>query len=139
MAPGRAARAPGARRLLAAGVGFAALAASLYVAYDTAIPAFRIYDGLWMILGAAVAVLLLAWLVRRRPRRPSVGIVAAAAFVGSWLPILVSALRHQMPLRYRIGGAWVLGGGDVLCFTLPLAAVFLWLAVRGETPRTGPE
>ena len=45
-------------------------------------------------------------------------------------PILISALRHHIPVLARLKGAWILAGAGVVGLATPLGFACLWLAVR---------
>ena len=119
-----------AGRRLSAGVGGASLLLAGYVAYAEAMPAFGVYDGAWMLLWSTAAVVAAAPFVWRRPRERSLLVVAVAAFVGCWAPIVISAVRHQIPVMARLKGSWVLAGGGIVGLAAPLGFVGLWLAIR---------
>jgi hypothetical protein len=96
----------------------------------SAMPEWRVYDGYWMILGAAVAVILTAAVVWRWPRELSLMAIAIATVIGSMVPLALSALSLHMPLLARLRGAWVLGGADVVGPPLVIGVLCLWFAVR---------
>ena len=106
------------------------LAWALWASHTSAIPGLRIYDGYWMTLGAAVAILLVAPLVWRWPRDRSLVVIAIAALVGCIVPLVISALRHGMPVMVRLRGSWVLGGADLVAPALIIGSVCLWFALR---------
>src|SRR4051794_27625449 len=81
-----------------------------WAAHTSAMPEFRVYDGYWMMLGAAAAIVIVAPLVWRWPRERSLVAVAAGATLGSVLPLVISAWRMGMPVSARLRGSWVLGG-----------------------------
>ena len=119
-----------AGRRLSAAVGAGSLLLAGYVAWAEAMPAFGVYDGAWMLLGSAVAVAAAAPFIWRWPRERSLAAVAVAALVGCWTPVVISALRHQIPVMARLKGAWVLAGGGIVGLAAPLGLVCLWLAIR---------
>lgn len=119
-----------AGRRLSAAVGAASLVLAGYVAWAEAMPAFGVYDGGWMLLGSAAAVAAAAPFISRWTRERSLAAVAVAALVGCWAPIVISALRHQIPVMARLKGAWVLAGGGIVGLAAPLGFVCLWLAIR---------
>ncbi|HEV7366370.1 MAG TPA: hypothetical protein VGN76_11040 [Gemmatimonadales bacterium] len=90
----------------------------------------RVYDGFWMIWGAAVAVIVTAPLVWRWPRERSLVAIGVATVLGSMVPLGLSALRLHMPLMARLRGAWVVGGADVVGPPLVIGFLCLWFAVR---------
>jgi hypothetical protein len=120
-----------AGRRAAAGVGAAgAFLLAGYTAITESMPELRIYDGYWMLLGAVVAVALVApfvWSWTRERSLPTVIIVAA---VGCWLPIIWLALRRGTPVMQRMKGTWYLMGGDVMAAALPVGMACLWMALR---------
>jgi hypothetical protein len=110
--------------------GTAALVLAAFVAYTESMPAFGVYDGAWMILWGMLAVVAVAPVVWRWPRQRSLGAVTLAAVVGCWMPLVISALRHQIPILARLKGAWVLAGAGVVGLATPLGVACLWLALR---------
>ena len=119
-----------AGRRLAAAVGGASLLLAGYVAWTEAMPAFGVYDGAWMLLGSFAAVSAAIPFIWRWPRERSLATVAIAAAVGCWVPVVVSALRHQIPIMARLKGSWVLAGGGIVGLAAPLGFACLWLAIR---------
>jgi hypothetical protein len=112
-----------------------ALAAFLWAAksaHDSSMPEFKVYDGYWMMLGAALAVGLVAALVWRWPRQRSLPLVVIASVVGSVVPLAISALTHNLPFMARLRGAWLLAGADVVGPALVVGFTFFWFAVRDE-------
>ena len=107
-----------------------AFAWAIWAAREAAIPEWRVYDGFWMILGAAVAVILTAPLVWRWPRERSLVAVAIATVLGSVVPLGLSALSLHIPIMARLRGSWVLGGADVVGPPLVIGFLCLWFAVR---------
>jgi hypothetical protein len=99
-------------------------------AREAAIPEWRVYDGFWMILGAAVAVMATAALVWDWPRERSLVAIAIATVLGSTVPLALSAFRLHLPLLGRLRGAWILGGADVVGPLLVIGFLCLWFAVR---------
>jgi hypothetical protein len=99
-------------------------------AREAAIPALQVYDGFWMMLGALVAVILIAPLVWRWPRERSVVAIVIATIFGSIVPLGLSARRLHIPFMARLRGSWVLGGGDEVGPALVIGFVCLWFAVR---------
>ena len=121
-------------RLLSAAAGVVSFLLAGYVACTEAMPTFGVYDGAWMLLGSAAVVAAVAPFVWRWPRERSLAAVAAASVLGCWTPIVVSALRHGIPIMARLKGAWVLAGGGVVGLAAPLGFVCLWLAIREHRP-----
>jgi hypothetical protein len=125
-----------AGRRVAAAAAAASLLLAAFTAWSQAIPSLGVYDGAWMCLWGTVAVVALAPLIWRWPRERSLAAVAVAAIVGCWAPIVISALRHQVPIMARLKGAWFLAGAGVVGIALPLGYVCLWLALREHKPVT---
>lgn len=122
---------PRGRARLLAGLGaVAAFGLALYTSAVESMPEFRIYDGYWMMLGAAVAVGLTAPLVWRLRREVSLPIVVAAAVLGSWAPIVWFALRKEMSVLGRMEGARYLMAGDVVCAALAVGVACTWMLLR---------
>ncbi len=122
-----------------AGVG--AAAAFLWAArsaQNASMPEFKVYDGFWMMLGAAIAVVLVAPLVWRWPRERSLFVVVVAAVLGSIIPLAVSAMTHGLPLMARLRGSWMLAGADMVGPAIVIGFVCLWLALRDEVPGRRP-
>lgn len=118
-----------ARRLAALGAGVALLLV-IYTARVQSMPEFHAYDGWWMLLGALVALALVAPLVWRWPRQRSLPVTMLAAVVGSWLPFVWLAHRGHVPLWPRVKGAWWLMGADVIGAAIPVGVACLWFALR---------
>jgi len=124
---------------IVAGVG--AAAAFLWAtrsAQSASMPEFKVYDGFWMMLGAAIAVMLVAPLVWRWPRERSLLVVVMAAVLGSIIPLAISAMTHGLPLMARLRGSWMLAGANVVGPALVIGFVCLWLALRDEVPGRRP-
>lgn len=119
-----------AGRRIAAIAGAVSLLLAAFTAYTQSIPSLGVYDGVWMCLWGTVAVLTVAPLIWHWPRQRSLAVVAVAALVGCWAPIVISALRHQIPIMARLKGSWVLAGAGIVGLAVPLGFVCLWLAVR---------
>ena len=115
----------------AAGAGAAFLLAG-YTSVSESMPELRIYDGYWMLLGAAVAVTLVAPLIWSWRRERSLLVIVVAAMAGTWVPIVWFALRRHTPILERRLGAWYLMGGDVVAAAIPVGMACLWLALRGS-------
>jgi hypothetical protein len=103
---------------------------AVWASHTSAMPEFRIYDGYWMIFGATLATLIAAPLVWRWPRERSLVAIAAAAAIGCVAPLVVSALRKDMPVMVRLRGSWILGGADLVGPPLVIGFVALWFAIR---------
>jgi hypothetical protein len=113
----------------------AALAAFLWAArsaHDSSMPEFKVYDGYWMMLGAALTVGLVAPFIWRWPRERSLLVVVTASIVGSIVPLVVSALTHDLPIMARLRGSWMLAGADLVGPAVIVGFTCLWLAVRDE-------
>jgi hypothetical protein len=114
-----------------------ALAAFLWAAksaHDSSMPELKVYDGYWMMLGAALAVGLVAPLIWRWPRERSLLVVVIASIVGSIVPLVVSAFTHNLPIMVRLRGSWILAGADLVGPPVVVGFTCLWLAIRDETP-----
>jgi hypothetical protein len=122
-------------RTLAAIAAIAAFAWAGWAAYDNAMPELRFYDGYYMMLGATLAVIAVAPFIWRWRRDRSLIAIAVAAAVGSIIPLVISAVRHHMPIVVRLRGSWILAGADLVGPALVVGFVCLWLAVRAWTPR----
>jgi|GEM_PF-830742 len=99
-------------------------------AHRSAIPAVRVYDGYWMILGAAIGMLVIGPLVWRWPRERSLVAILITAVAGSVAPLVISAFRHHLPLQARLRGAWFIGGADVIGPALVIGCMCLWFVLR---------
>jgi hypothetical protein len=117
-------------QILAALGALVAFAWAGWAARESAIPTLRVYDGFWMMLGAAVTVILVAPLVWRWPRERSLVAIAIASVLGSFLPLVLSALRFHMPIMARLRGSWIIGGADAVGPALVIGFVCFWFAVR---------
>jgi RsiW-degrading membrane proteinase PrsW (M82 family) len=117
-------------RLAAAVCAAAAFALAVYTSAVESMPELHIYDGYWMLLGAALAVGVTAPLVWRQRRERSLPIVVGAAIVGSWAPLVIFALRQHMSVIQRLRGARVLMGADVVGAAIGVGVACLWLALR---------
>jgi hypothetical protein len=126
------------RRLAAAGAAAAFLLAG-YTAKAESMPELHIYDGYWMLLGAAVAVAVVGALAWRWPRQASLAAVVAAAVLGAWVPIVGLALRGHGELMPRLRGTWHLMGGDVIGAAIPVGVACLWLALHAPAGRRAAE
>jgi hypothetical protein len=110
-----------------------ALGLAAYAGYSQSMPSLHIYDGLWMFAGGVLAVALVGPLVWSWSRERSLTAIGLAALVGTWLPLVILAVRQQVPIWARIRGAWVLTGADVVGTALPVGMVCLWFALRAPT------
>jgi hypothetical protein len=121
--------------------GIAAAVAFLWAAWSAqsaAMPEFKVYDGFWMMLGAAIAVLLVAPLVWGWPRERSLLVIVIASVLGSIIPLAISAFTHRLPLMARLKGSWLLAGADLVGPALVIGFACLWFALRDEAPGSAP-
>ena len=122
---------PRAHARLAAAAGAAAsFGLAVYTSAVESMPEFRIYDGYWMLLGAAIAVAVAAPLVWRLRREISLPIVVGAAILGSWAPLVFFAVRRHMNIIERLEGARYLMAADVVSAAIAVGVACLWLALR---------
>jgi hypothetical protein len=121
-------------RLIPASLALAAFLGAAKAAHDASMPEFKVYDGYWMMLGAALAVGFVAPLVWRWPRQRSLLLVVVTAVAGSLVPLVVSAMRHNLPILARLRGSWMLAGADLVGPALVVGFTCLWLALRDEVP-----
>ena len=117
-------------QIMAALTALAAFAWAGWAAHLASIPELWVYDGFWMILGASLAVILVAPLVWRWPRERSLVAVAITSALGSMVPLGILAWRHHIPLVARLRGSWMLGGADVVGPALVVGFICLWFAIR---------
>jgi hypothetical protein len=118
----------------AALVALAMFALAAWEAQRSALPFVKVYDGYWMILGAATGMVVVGPVVWRWPRERSLIAILVAVIVGSLAPLLISAVRHRIPLMARLRGAWVIGGADVVGPALVIGCMCLWFALREHGP-----
>ncbi|HZA92471.1 MAG TPA: hypothetical protein VE420_07570 [Gemmatimonadales bacterium] len=121
-------------RLMPALVALTAFLWAAKSAHDSSMPEFKVYDGYWMMLGAALAVGVVAPLIWHWPRERSLLVVVIASIVGSIVPLVVSALTHDLPIMARLRGSWMLAGADLVGPAVIVGFTCLWLAVRDEAP-----
>lgn len=114
----------------------AALGLAAYTGYRQSIPSLHIYDGIWMFAGGVLAVALVVPLVWSWSRERSLSAIGLAALIGTWLPLVILAVRQHVPIWARIRGAWVLTGADIVGTALPIGMVCLWFALRAPTLRS---
>jgi hypothetical protein len=105
-----------------------------WAAHDNAMPELRVYDGYRMMIGAVIVVTLVAPFIWRWRRDRALVTVALAAALGCLLPLVISALRQQVPLVARLRGAWILAGADLVGPAMVIGFVCLWLAIREWNP-----
>jgi hypothetical protein len=122
-------------RLIPAALALAAFLWAAKSAHDSSMPEFKVYDGYWMMLGAALAVGVVAAVVWRWPRDRSLPLIVIASVVGSVAPLAVSALTHKLPIMARLRGSWMLAGADLVGPAVVVGFTCLWFAVRDEAPR----
>jgi hypothetical protein len=103
---------------------------AVWASRSSSIPELRVYDGFLMLVGATALVALVAPMVWQWPRQRSLVAIAIAAAVGCVVPLIISALRHHVPLVARLRGAWMIGGADLVGPALIIGFVCLWFAVR---------
>lgn len=111
-------------------VALAMFIVAAIAAHHSAIPAVRVYDGYWMMLGAVIGMIVIGPLVWRWPRERSLLAILLTAVLGSLAPLMISAFRHHIPLGARLRGAWVIGGADVVAPALVIGCMCLWFALR---------
>ena len=99
-------------------------------AHRSSMPFVKLYDGYWMILGAAIGMALVGPLVWHWSRERSLLVILLTAAVGSVAPLIISAFRHHIPLAARLRGAWLIGGADVVGPALIIGCMALWFALR---------
>jgi len=121
-------------RLVAGASAAAAFVWAARAAGNASMPEFKVYDGFWMMLGAAIAVALVAPLVWRWPRERSLLVIVIASIVGSVVPLAISAQRHRLPLMARLKGSWLMAGADLVGPAIVIGFACLWFALRDEVP-----
>jgi hypothetical protein len=118
------------------GRALAALAAALsfgiaiYTAISQVDRVLRLYDGLWMLAGAAVAIAITIPIVRSWPRDRAIVLLAVVTEIGAWVPLVVLALRAHISIPARLKGAIFFSSADVIGVALPVGVVCGWLAVK---------
>ena len=118
------------------GRALAALAAALsfgiaiYTAISQVDRVLRLYDGLWMIAGAAVALTITIPIVRSWPRDRAIALLAFVTEIGAWAPLVVLALPAHIPIPARLKGAIFFSSADGIGVALPVGVVCAWLAVK---------
>ncbi|HEX6104546.1 MAG TPA: hypothetical protein VFZ26_03125 [Gemmatimonadales bacterium] len=116
---------------VAAALGAAAsLGLALYTSAVESMPELRIYDGYWMMLGAAIAVALAGPFLWHMRREWSLPLVVFAAVLGSWAPLVLIAVRRHMSILERLKGARYLMAADVVGAAIAVGVACLWLAIR---------
>jgi hypothetical protein len=122
-------------RTVAALAALVAFSWAAWAASDSAMPEYHLYDGYWMIIWATAAVILVSPLIWRWPRDRSLAVIALAAAVGCVAPLVVSAVRHHLPVMARLRGSWILAGADLVGPAVVVGFACLWLALREGTPK----
>jgi hypothetical protein len=117
-------------QVAAALVALASFGWAAWAAHTSSIPQIRMYDGYWMILGAAIGMIVVAPLVWRWPRERSLIAVAVTVVLGCIVPLTISGIRHRIPVAARLRGSWILGGADMVGPALVIGFICLWLALR---------
>lgn len=117
-------------QVVAAALSLGSFGWAIWASRSSSIPELRVYDGFLMLLGATVLVVLVAPMVWQWPRQRSLVAIAIAAAAGCVAPLIVSAVRHHVPLVARLRGAWMIGGADLVGPALIIGFVCLWFAVR---------
>jgi len=127
-------------QLAAAVLALLMFACAFWEAHRSSMPFLKVYDGYWMILGAAVGMALVGPLVWRWPRESSLLVILVTAAVGSLVPLIISAARHHIPVVARLRGAWIVTGADVVGPALIIGCISLWFALRehGAERSSGP-
>ena len=121
------------RRTGRALAGLAALISfgiAIYTAISQVDRVLHIYDGLWMLAGATVALVLCVPLVWSWPRDKAIALLALVTVIASWAPLVALALRARIPILSRLKGAVFFSSADVVGVALPVGVVCLYLAVR---------
>lgn len=119
-----------AGQVAAAVIALGSFACAAWAAHASSIPAVKVYDGYWMMLGAAIGMIVVGPLVWRWPRERSLVAIAVTTVVGAVTPLAISAARHHMPLLARLRGAWIIGGADLVGPALIIGCLALWFALR---------
>ncbi len=117
-------------RALAALVALISFGIAIHTAISQADRVLHIYDGLWMLAGATVALGLCVPLVWSWPRDRAIALLAIVTVVGSWAPLIALALRADIPIVARLKGAIFFSSADVIGVALPVGVVCLYLAVK---------
>ncbi|HEY7029474.1 MAG TPA: hypothetical protein VH438_17800 [Gemmatimonadales bacterium] len=117
-------------RVLAGLAAVIALSIALYTAISQVDSVLQLYDGLWMLAGAAVALAICVPLVWSRPRDRAIAVLAVATVIGSWAPLVALAIRAKVPILARLKGAVFFSSADVVGVALPVGVVCLYLAVK---------
>jgi hypothetical protein len=125
-------------QVAAAFVALACFAWAAWAAHSSSIPAVKVYDGYWMMLGAAIGMIVVGPLVWHWPRERSLVAITLTSVVGCVAPLAISAARHHMPLLARLRGSWIIGGADLVGPAVVIGCLSLWFALREHrTERSG--
>lgn len=117
-------------RALAGLAGLISFGIAIYTAISQVDRVLHIYDGLWMLAGATVALVLCVPLVWSWPRDKAIALLALVTVIASWAPLVALALRARIPVLARLKGAVFFSSADVVGVALPVGVVCLYLAVR---------
>ena len=117
-------------RALAALAAVMSFGIAVYTAISQVDRVLRLYDGLWMLAGAAVALAITIPIVKSWPRDRAIALLAVVTEIGAWAPLVVLALVAHIPLRARLKGAIFFSSADVIAVALPVGVVCAWLAVK---------
>jgi len=117
-------------RALAGLVALISFGIAIYTAISQVDRVLHIYDGLWMLAGATVALGLCVPLVWSWPRDKAIALLAVVTVIGSWAPLVALALRARIPILARLKGAVFFSSADVVGVALPVGVVCLYLAMK---------
>jgi hypothetical protein len=117
-------------RALAALAALISLAIAFYTAVSQVDRVLRLYDGLWMLAGAAIAIAITIPIVKSWPRDQAVVLLAVVTEIGAWVPLVILALRSHISIPARLKGAIFFSSVDVIAVALPVGVVCAWLAVK---------
>jgi hypothetical protein len=117
-------------RLLAGAAAVLILGLAVWTAFTETVPELRLYDGWWMIGGAAVTVALSLPLIWKWRRERALAVIAGGAAIGAWVPLVILAIRAGIPIGVRLKGAIFFSNADVMGVALPVGAALAWLALR---------
>ena len=107
-----------------------ALSIALYTAVSQVDTVLHLYDGLWMLGGAVVALAICVPLVWSWPRDRAIAVLAVVTVIGSWAPLVAFAIRGKIPILARLKGAMFFSSADVVGVALPVGVVCLFLALK---------
>jgi hypothetical protein len=123
-------------RLLAAAAACLTFGLAVYTAISQVDRVLHLYDGLWMLAGAALAVGLTAPLIWSWPRERALLALAVASILGTWGPLVLLALRAHISIAARLKGAVFFSSADIVGIALPVSIMLAWLALREHRPRS---